>query len=77
VVLLGGLHHRWGSVVGATVLVLVAAELGRDVEYWRGALGVVVMLLMALAPAGVLGAFGVWWQRRCARPDRMTARSAP
>jgi hypothetical protein len=36
-----------------------------------------VMLLMALAPAGVLGAFGVWWQRRCARPDRMTARSAP
>lgn len=77
VVLLGGLHHRWGSVVGATVLVLVAAELGRDVEYWWGALGVVVMLLMALAPAGVLGAFGVWWQRRCARPDRMTARSAP
>jgi branched-chain amino acid transport system permease protein len=77
VVLLGGLHHRWGSVVGATVLVLVAAELGRDVEYWRGALGLVVMLLMVMAPAGVLGALGAWWQQRRACADPVMMERAP
>jgi branched-chain amino acid transport system permease protein len=55
VVLLGGLHQVWGTAAGAAVLVLAAAELGRDFEYWRGALGVLVMLCMVLAPSGLLG----------------------
>ena len=55
VVLLGGLHQLWGTVAGATVLVLAAAELGREFEYWRGALGVLVMVCMVLAPSGLLG----------------------
>jgi branched-chain amino acid transport system permease protein len=55
VVLLGGLHQVWGAAAGAVVLVLAAAELGRDFEYWRGALGVLVMLCMVLAPSGLLG----------------------
>lgn len=55
VVLLGGLHHLWGTFAGAGVIVWAGAELGRAFEYWRGALGLLVMLIMVWAPAGVLG----------------------
>ena len=55
VILLGGLQHLWGSVAGASVLLLANSELGRDFDYWRGALGVLVMVIMVLAPAGLLG----------------------
>ncbi len=56
VVLLGGVHQLWGVVVGAGLLVWSGAELGRNFEYWRGALGLFVMLIMVLAPNGLLGA---------------------
>ena len=55
VVLLGGVHQLWGVAVGSAVLVGAGAELGRNFEYWRGALGVFVMLIMVLAPSGLLG----------------------
>ena len=55
VVLLGGLHHVWGSVVGAGVMVWASAQLGGNFDYWRGALGLLVMLIMAAAPSGILG----------------------
>ena len=54
VLLLGGVHQLWGAAVGAVVLVLASAGLGREFAYWRGALGVLVMLLMVLAPSGLL-----------------------
>jgi branched-chain amino acid transport system permease protein len=55
VVLLGGLHQLWGTLAGALVLVLASSELGRDFDYWRGALGVLVMCIMVWAPSGLLG----------------------
>jgi len=55
VLLLGGLHHLWGSVAGAAVLLLASSELGRGFDYWRGALGLLVMVIMVVAPAGLLG----------------------
>jgi branched-chain amino acid transport system permease protein len=55
VVLLGGLHQLWGTLAGAVVLVLAGSELGRNFDYWRGALGVLVMLIMVWAPTGLLG----------------------
>jgi branched-chain amino acid transport system permease protein len=61
VVLLGGLHQVWGTVAGAAILVGAAAELGRGFDYWRGALGVLVMVIMALAPTGLLDLR--WWPR--------------
>jgi branched-chain amino acid transport system permease protein len=53
--LLGGVHQLWGSAVGSVLLVWGGAELGRGLEYWRGVLGLVIMLVMVLAPSGVLG----------------------
>jgi branched-chain amino acid transport system permease protein len=55
VVLLGGLHQLWGTLAGALVLVLAGSELGRSFDYWRGALGLLVMLIMVWAPSGILG----------------------
>jgi branched-chain amino acid transport system permease protein len=55
VVLLGGMHQLWGTAAGSLVLVWASAELGRSFDYWRGALGLFVMLIMVLAPSGLLG----------------------
>jgi branched-chain amino acid transport system permease protein len=54
VVLLGGVHQLWGAVVGSAVLAYASAELGRGVTYWRGLLGVFIMLTMVTAPTGLL-----------------------
>lgn len=55
VILLGGVHQLWGAAVGSALLVWGGAELGRGLDYWRGVLGLVIMLVMVLAPSGVLG----------------------
>ena len=55
VVLLGGMHQLWGVAAGSAVLVWAGAELGRGFDYWRGALGLFVMLIMVLRPSGLLG----------------------
>jgi branched-chain amino acid transport system permease protein len=54
VVLLGGVHHLWGAVAGSALLHVATAELGRELPYWRGLLGVVIMLVMVAAPSGLL-----------------------
>ena len=57
VVLLGGVHQLWGAAAGSAVLVWAGAELGRGFDYWRGALGLFVMLIMVLSPSGLMGSF--------------------
>ena len=57
VVLLGGVHQLWGVAAGSAVLVWAGAELGRGFDYWRGALGLFVMLIMVASPSGLLGFF--------------------
>ena len=57
VVLLGGVHQLWGAVVGSALLSYASAELGRGVMYWRGLLGVFIMLMMLAAPSGLLSLF--------------------
>jgi branched-chain amino acid transport system permease protein len=54
-VLLGGMHHLWGAFAGSLFLVGVGSEVGRHFEYWRGCLGLLIMLLMVFAPEGILG----------------------
>jgi branched-chain amino acid transport system permease protein len=55
VILLGGVHQLWGSAPPQTNSALPTAELGQGLDYWRGVLGLVIMLVMVLAPSGVLG----------------------
>ena len=63
VILLGGVHQLWGALVGSTLLVWGGAELGRGLDYWRGVLGLVIMLVMVLSPSGVLGGLQAVWLR--------------
>ncbi len=63
VILLGGVHQLWGSAVGSALLVWGGAELGQGLDYWRGVLGLVIMLVMVLAPSGVLGGLQMWMTR--------------
>ncbi|MES2415172.1 MAG: ABC transporter permease [Pseudomonadota bacterium] len=58
VVLLGGVHQLWGAVAGSAVLTYAGAELGRGVTYWRGLLGLFIMLIMVAAPSGLLSLSG-------------------
>jgi branched-chain amino acid transport system permease protein len=55
VILLGGVHQLWGTVAGAAILVWASGELGRGFDYWRGALGLLVMCIMVAAPSGLMG----------------------
>ena len=57
VVLLGGVHQLWGAVIGSALLSYLGAELGRQVTYWRGLLGLLIMLVMVVAPSGLLSLF--------------------
>jgi branched-chain amino acid transport system permease protein len=41
-------------VAGSLLLFGVSAELGRDLTYWRGLLGVVIMVVMVISPSGLL-----------------------
>jgi branched-chain amino acid transport system permease protein len=60
VVLLGGVHQLWGVAAGSAVLVWAGAGLGRGFDYWRGVLGLFVMLIMVLSPSGLLGLLQKW-----------------
>jgi branched-chain amino acid transport system permease protein len=73
VVLLGGVHQLWGAVAGSTLLHMAAALLGRDLPYWRGVLGVVIMMVMLLSPSGLLSALGPAWARLVAGLRRWRA----
>jgi branched-chain amino acid transport system permease protein len=67
VILLGGVHQLWGAVLGSALLVWGGAELGQGLDYWRGVLGVVIMLVMVLAPSGLAGGLQLaaqTWRRR-------------
>ena len=69
VILLGGVHQLWGALVGSVLLVWGGAELGRGLEYWRGLLGLLIMLVMVLSPSGVLGGLQVLWRDRTGRGE--------
>ena len=64
VILLGGVHQLWGALVGSALLVWGGAELGQGLEYWRGVLGLVIMVVMVLSPSGMLGGLQSWWLTR-------------
>ena len=49
------MHQLWGAVAGSALLSYASAELGREVPYWRGLLGLFIMLIMVAAPSGLLG----------------------
>ena len=55
VILLGGVHQWAGSWLGSALLTLGSAELSQVLNYWRGLLGALIVLVMMLTPQGLMG----------------------
>jgi branched-chain amino acid transport system permease protein len=55
-VLLGGIQSLIGPIVGATVFPLLQDSIMRETAFWRGLLGVVILLLVLVFPGGIAGA---------------------
>ncbi len=54
-VLLGGVQTLAGPVVGAAAFTWLHDTVARNTEYWRGLLGVIMLLLVLLFPQGIAG----------------------
>ena len=55
-VLLGGIQTLTGPIVGAAVFTWLQDTVMRQTEFWRGLLGVVILLLVLVFPGGIVGA---------------------
>ena len=65
VILLGGVHQWAGAWLGSALLTLASAELSQTLSYWRGLLGALIVLVMMMAPQGLMGLrWGRWLRRR-------------
>ncbi|MEP7328585.1 MAG: ABC transporter permease [Betaproteobacteria bacterium] len=66
-VLLGGVNALFGPLLGAAAFTWLADELARATEYWRAALGGLILLLVLVFPMGIGGAL-----TRLSRPRSTT-----
>jgi branched-chain amino acid transport system permease protein len=54
-VLLGGIETLTGPVVGAAIFTWLRDTLVRETDFWRGLLGVVILLIVVAFPQGLVG----------------------
>jgi branched-chain amino acid transport system permease protein len=54
-VLLGGVQTLTGPLWGAAVFTWLEDSVSREIEYWRAAIGAVIVLLVLAFPQGVAG----------------------
>ncbi len=63
-VLLGGIQTLVGPWLGAAIFTGLKAELAAQTNLWRGAIGLTIVLLVSLFPAGLMGSLLQYWPRR-------------
>jgi len=54
-VLLGGIQTLSGPIIGATVFPLLQDTIMRETAFWRGVLGLVILILVLVFPGGIVG----------------------
>jgi len=62
-VLLGGIHSLAGPIVGAPVFTVLQDSVMRQTPYWRGVLGVVILILVLVFPSGIAGTVAKWFRK--------------
>jgi len=62
-VLLGGIHDLAGPLVGAPVFTVLQDSVMRQTPYWRGVLGVLILVLVLVFPSGIAGTITGWARR--------------
>jgi branched-chain amino acid transport system permease protein len=63
-VLLGGLNALFGPLAGAVAFTWLADVLARATDYWRAGLGVLILALVLVFPAGIGGVLARFARRR-------------
>ena len=58
-VLLGGVETLTGPVVGAAIFTWLRDTLARETDFWRGMLGLVILLIVVAFPQGLVGGLKV------------------
>lgn len=54
-VVMGGMGHRWGGALGALIWLVLEECLRMHTDYWHWPMGVMLLLVVFLAPRGVAG----------------------
>ena len=54
-VLLGGIDTLTGPVVGAALFTWLRDTLARETDFWRAALGLMILLIVVVFPQGLAG----------------------
>jgi len=62
-VLLGGLQTLTGPLWGALAFTSLHDVMARHTDYWRAAMGGIILLLVLLFPQGLAGAWSSWFKR--------------
>ena len=63
-VLLGGLQTLSGPIVGAAIFTWLQDTIMRQTPFWRGLLGLVILLLVLAFPSGIVGALANRFARK-------------
>ncbi|MDB4836980.1 ABC transporter permease [Marinomonas sp.] len=61
-VLLGGVQTLIGPIVGASVFTWLHDAVARETDYWKAVLGMIILLIVLLFPAGIVGTLSHLWQ---------------
>lgn len=81
-VILGGVGTVWGPLIGASIVVLVENVVSNSVERWPTLLGLIFILVILFARAGIVGSIENAWRRWQKKPptdppsDRGSAETA-
>jgi len=59
-VLLGGLHSVSGPIWGAALFTWLEDSVSRNFDYWRAALGAIILALVLAFPQGLAGLLRKW-----------------
>jgi branched-chain amino acid transport system permease protein len=62
-VLLGGVETLTGPVVGAAIFTWLRDLLARETDFWRAALGLMILLIVAVFPQGLVGGLKALYAR--------------
>ena len=62
-VLLGGIETLTGPVVGAAIFTWLRDLLARETEFWRAALGLLILLIVVAFPQGLVGGLKALYAR--------------
>ena len=69
-VLMGGIQTLTGAVAGAAAFTWLQDSIARQTEFWRAALGLIILFLVLVFPQGIAGFIRERWDARAERNEQ-------